>query len=151
MPIKHPWQLLIMYLTFTSIRYHHKDHQSVIRVHAFCGKNGMDGIVLKPEETQAEIVFLFSHTYFLHLKHQLLWTLSSTVSRLPEQSPCSWNCSIQLQDFKNSASHVMFFLSFLGFLSIDLWILLVSRIHRLLRSMHIIWRDIWPSVMVSSF
>lgn len=45
----------------------------------------MDGIVLKPEKTQAEIVFLFSHTCFLHLKHQLIWTLSSTFSRPPEQ------------------------------------------------------------------
>lgn len=30
-------------------------------------------------------MFLFSHTCFLHLKHQLLWTLSFTVSGLPEQ------------------------------------------------------------------
>lgn len=45
----------------------------------------MDGIVLKPEKTQAEIMFLFSHTCFLHLKHQLVWTPSFTFSRPPEQ------------------------------------------------------------------
>lgn len=131
MPIKHSWQLLIHAQQSLS-----RVHQVVIRLHT----HSIAETELIQNTKEQPKLFLFQHTSFLCLNLQILWFLSSTVSVFPsELSPCSWNCSIQLQDFKKVASLIFFnlknktkqkpnFLRFLNIADCNLqWLLIVSR------------------------